>query len=122
MITIRKLQKDVNFKDILGLSREFFAEYEDNHQELFKVKEIVEKDTVEYFAKFINDEKKAAFVAVNDKKIIGYIAVYITTMAACWEINATGVISGLMVTKAFRRKGVAKKLMAEARAFFREKK
>jgi ribosomal protein S18 acetylase RimI-like enzyme len=49
---------------------------------------------------------------------VGYITVYIKKQEHYWQIKNVGEISGLMVQKEYRRRGIANSLLEEAKIFF----
>jgi len=118
MMQIRALQRDDNFGDVIALSREFFAEYEDHHEDFFKIDQLHDSDITDYFTRWIDTEIGETFIALSDDRIVGYITVYVQDQAPYWKIKRVGNISGLMVHKEFRRRGIAAKLIAQAREFF----
>jgi ribosomal protein S18 acetylase RimI-like enzyme len=117
--------RELNNKDDLGLlvklSRAFFLEYESNHPYFFKIDKIEESDIEKYFQRFIDNEDKKAFIAIEGGSIVGYISVLVLEQAAYWRIKRIGHISGLMVDKAHRRKGTGRMLLKAALEFFNSK-
>ena len=105
MIEIRPLIINDNFKDLIALSRAFFEEYEAHHKDIFKIDKLRDEDIVDYFFRWI----------AND------ITVYIKSQADYWKIKEVGNISGFMVHKAYRRKGIGRQMLAEAGLFFEKK-
>ena len=118
MIEIRLLKIEDNFTDLISLSREFFNEYKEYHQDFFKISELKDDDITSYFASFCGQAKRKAFIALDGEHIVGYITIYIKEQANYWQIKNVGEISGLMVQKEYRRKGIAKSLLEEAKKFF----
>ena len=121
MTEIRSLRKDDNLNDLISLSREFFEEYESHHENFFKIDRLSDSDIVNYFSQWIDDEDGETFIALTGGRIVGYITVYVRTQPIYWKIKKVGDISGLMVQKAYRRRGIARQLLAKARAFFEKK-
>lgn len=121
MTEIRPLRKDDNLNDLISLSREFFEEYESHHENFFKIDRLSDSDIVDYFSQWIDDEDGETFIALTGGRIVGYITVYVRTQPGYWKIKRVGDISGLMVQKAYRRRGIAGQLLAKARAFFEKK-
>ena len=121
MTEIRSLRKDDKFNDLISLSREFFEEYESHHENFFKIDRLSDSDIVNYFSQWIDDEDGETFIALTGGRIVGYITVYVRTQPIYWKIKKVGDISGLMVQKAYRRRGIARQLLAKARAFFEKK-
>lgn len=121
MIEIRSLRKEDNLDDLISLSREFFEEYESHHEDFFRIDELREGDIVGYFSQWLDNDDGETFIALSAGKIVGYITVYVQTQPDYWKIKRLGTISGLMVQKAYRRRGVARRLLAQARAFFAQR-
>jgi len=118
---IRELNNKDDLKLLVQLSRDFFYEYESNHPYFFKIDEIDEKDIISYFTRFIGNDDRKAFVAVQGGNIIGYMTVLIQEQASYWKIKRIGHISGLMVRQDHRRKGIGRKLLQSAGGYFKEK-
>lgn len=121
MVEIRDLQNDDSFDELIQLSKEFFREYESHHEDFFQIDQINDSDIVGYFAKWIDNENGAAFIALIDGRIVGYITVYIQTQAPYWNVKKVGDISGLMVHKAYRHQGIATQLLDRVKAFLASK-
>lgn len=121
MTEIRSLRKDDKLNDLISLSREFFEEYESHHENFFKIDRLSDSDIVDYFSQWIDDKDGETFIALTGGRIVGYITVYVRTQPGYWKIKKVGDISGLMVQKAYRRRGIAGQLLAKARAFFEKK-
>ena len=115
------MRKDDKLNDLISLSREFFEEYESHHENFFKIDRLSDSDIVDYFSQWIDDEDGETFIALTGGRIVGYITVYVRTQPGYWKIKKVGDISGLMVQKAYRRRGIAGQLLAKARAFFEKK-
>ena len=118
MIEIRSLTTDDNFDDLISLSRGFFEEYEVHHKDFFKIDNLNDGDIVSYFTSFRDSEVREVFIAIDDDRIVGYITVYVKGQADYWQIKRVGDISGLMVQKEYRHRGIAKKLVDKAKDFF----
>jgi ribosomal protein S18 acetylase RimI-like enzyme len=118
MIEIRTFNKEDNFDDLIGLSREFFREYEAYHAEFFKIDDLKAEDVIGYFSSFLDRELRQAFLALDGNRIVGYITVYVKDQADYWQIKQVGDISGLMVQKEYRHRGIANRLLAKAIEFF----
>lgn len=121
MTTIRRLGPEDDLGDLIALSRDFLKEYAVHHDEFFQVDELHEKDIVDYFARSLNTEAGATFIAVLNGSIVGYITLFVRQQPPFYKIKKYGAISGLMVHKDHRRQGIASKLLAEATAFFQRK-
>jgi len=100
----------------------FFQEsHESHHENFFKIDRLSDSDIVDYFSQWIDDEDGETFIALTGGRIVGYITAYVRTQPIYWKIKKVGDISGLMVQKAYRRRGIARQLLAKARAFFEKK-
>ena len=121
MIQIRRLRQEDDLHDLIALSRDFFQEYEAYHDEFFKIEQLDEDSIVDYFSRWLNNESGQTFIALAENRIVGYITVYVREQAAFWKVKKVGDISGLMVHKDFRRKGIANQLLTRARVFFAER-
>jgi ribosomal protein S18 acetylase RimI-like enzyme len=121
-VSIKELDTNDNFSDLLELSKDFFYEYENNNNKFFEVDTIDEIDIKMYFQKFIGNEKAKAFIAIINEKIIGYITVYIKDQPNYWKLKKVGDISGLMVNKNFRQNGIGTKLVMKGIEYFKQKK
>lgn len=122
MIIIRTLQKQDDLHDLIVLSKEFFEEYEaHHHEEFFQVDDLRDSDIVEFFSRSIESEDSAAFIAVAEDRIVGYITVSVRSRPSFYRVKRVGTISGLMIHKDHRRRGIAGQLFARAVDFFEEK-
>jgi ribosomal protein S18 acetylase RimI-like enzyme len=120
MIDIRRLQASDDIGALVALSRAFFAEYEAHHQEFFRIDTLNDEDVDGYFSTFVDQDDRAAFIAVRDGEIVGYISVYVQEQSPYWSVKRVGHISGLMVRQDARREGIGTRLVERARDFFRE--
>jgi ribosomal protein S18 acetylase RimI-like enzyme len=118
MVEYRPLVKTDDFSDLLSLSREFFNEYESYHKEFFKIDCLSDDDIIAYFSAFCDSESRRVFIAIADKKIVGYITFYIRDQADYWKVKRVGEVSGLMVDSCYRQRGIGRELMNHARKFF----
>lgn len=121
MIVIRALQQAEDFTDLITLSRQFFDEYEAHHPDFFKIDKLKDEDVISYFSSFCTQASRTAFIAMDGERTVGYITVYVSEQASYWQIKKVGEISGLMVQNEYRRRGIAERLLAQAKAFFMEK-
>ena len=119
-MTIKRLRPDDDLSDLIALSKEFFEEYAGHHEEFFEIDELRDADIVEYFSRSLDKDDSATFVAVLGGRIVGYITIFVRQQPSFYKIKKVGAISGLMIHKAHRRKGIASKLLAQATAFFEE--
>ena len=121
MIEIRSLKKDDKLDDLIVLSREFFGEYESHHQDFFAIDDLRDGDIIAYFSRWMDDDDGETFIALAEGRIVGYITIYVHAQPNFYKIKKVGAISGLMVQKAYRQRGIAGQLLAQARAFFEKK-
>lgn len=121
MTTIRRLGPEDDLCDLIALSRAFFEEYEGHHKDLFRIDELRDSDVVDYFSRSVGTEDGATFIAVLDGRAIGYITVFVRAQPGFYAVKRVGAISGLMVHKNHRRKGIGSRLLGEAMAFFAER-
>ena len=80
--------------------------------------QLKDENILGYFTSFLDHEFRQAFIAMEAGRIVGYITVYVKDQADYWHVKRVGDISGLMIQKEYRRKGIAWKLLAKAREFF----
>lgn len=118
---IRTLKDSDDLSELIALSKSFFYEYEAHHEDFFKIDNLCESDVTDYFLSFIDSDKKKAFIAILDNKVVGYITVVIKKQPPYWHIKKVGDISGLMVQKEYRHRGIASQLLKYAMEFFKEK-
>ena len=121
MTIIRALQKHDDLHDLIALSKEFFQEYEAHHEEFFQVDDLRDSDIVEFFSRSIESEDGATFIAVAEDRIVGYITIAVRSQPGFYRVKRVGAISGLMVHKDYRRRGIGSQLFDRAVAFFEEK-
>jgi ribosomal protein S18 acetylase RimI-like enzyme len=118
MIEIRILTIDDDFSDLIALSQDFFHEYETHHADFFKIADLEDEDVTGYFSSFCGHETRLAFIALDGERVVGYITAYVKEQATYWQVRQVGEISGLMVQEAYRRTGIAKKLLQAAKQYF----
>ncbi len=120
MVEIRPLHSQDSLNDLIALSRAFFAEYEQHDPAFFGIDDLRDNDIINYFTRWLGDAAGETFVAMDNGRIVGYITVYVQDQSAFWQVKQVGHISGLMVDPAYRQQGIATRLLAEARLFFRQ--
>lgn len=118
MIEIRTLQPEDDLHDLIGLSREFFDEYQGFHEAFFDIDSLQDEDILAYFRRFVASPDAQALIALRDGKIIGYITAYLQPQRGFYQVKRIGHISGLMVHKVQRRNGIANQLFSKAVEFF----
>jgi ribosomal protein S18 acetylase RimI-like enzyme len=121
MIEIRTLLKDDDLHDLIVLSRQFFEEYEAHYEEFFQIDDLRDSDIIQFFSRSIESEDGATFIAVADGRTVGYITVAVRSQSSFYRVKRFGAISGLMVHKDYRRRGIAGQLFDRAVAFFQAK-
>jgi ribosomal protein S18 acetylase RimI-like enzyme len=119
-LVVRRLQKGDHIQELVALSRDFFAEYEAHHEAFFRIDSLSDEGIVGYFSSFLDGDDRAAFVALQQGCLVGYIAVLVEAQPTHWQVKRVGHISGLMVRQDARRSGVGSQLLAQARDYFRE--
>lgn len=118
MITIRELRPKDDLAAILTLCKDFFAEYEGHHKEFFDTDNLSDADISDRFLQSMESSGSATFIALLDNTIVGYALVAVREQPRFYKIKKVGVISGLIVAKNHRRKGIATRLIAESKAYF----
>jgi ribosomal protein S18 acetylase RimI-like enzyme len=120
MTEIRLLNEQDRLDDLIALSREFFDEYQSHHEMFFEIDVLRDSDIVAYFTHRMASDDGAVIVSLVEGKIVGYITVRVRQQERFWRIKKVGVISGLMVHRGYRRRGIGERLLARAKAFFAE--
>jgi ribosomal protein S18 acetylase RimI-like enzyme len=119
MIMIRELRPDDNLTAVLNLCKDFFAEYEEHHEEFFDTDNLSDADIAGRFLQSLESDESATIIAVVDDTIVGYASVAIRDQPRFYKVKKVGAISALMVAKDYRRQGIAAKLLEGSKAFFR---
>ncbi len=118
MITIRELQPKDDLSAVLKLCKDFFAEYEEHHDEFFDTDNLTDADISGRFVQSLEAGDSATIIALIDNEIVGYASVVVREQPRFYKIKTVGAISALMVAKAHRRKGIATGLLKASREFF----
>ena len=118
MIEIRKLQENDDTSDLILLSREFFEEYKSYRTDCPFIESFIESDILTYFSKFLKSAEKTVFIARDNSRIIGYITLCLSCQPFFWKIRKVGSISGIVVKKELRHRGIGKRLFEAAVAYF----
>lgn len=121
MTDIRTLRKGDNLDDLIALSRDFFEEYEVHHEDFFKIDRLCENDIVDFFSRSIDSDDGTTFIAIENGRTVGYITISVRTRPSFYKIKRVGAISGLMIRKGYRRRGIATQLLKQAMAFFKNR-
>jgi GNAT superfamily N-acetyltransferase len=119
-VTIRELRVD-DLGAVLSLRKAFFAEYEAHHDDFFDTDDLRDEHLSGRFLKSITSDSSGTIVALVDSSIVGYASIGVHSQSDFYKAKRVGGISGLMVEPAFRRQGIAAKLLAEAKRWFRQK-
>ena len=119
MISIHTLSTLDFHQELFTLSRQFFEEYQHYHPSFFTIDQLTADHICSYFSHFLNNQDAAAYIALDNSQanspIIGYLTVSIKDQPDYWTIKKVGEISGLMVAKQYRRKGIARLLLRQAK-------
>jgi len=75
-----------------------------------------------HFNSLLRDKKTVFFLAVCNKKIVGFISGDIRKTTSFYAKRQCGKISNFMVKKEFRSKGIGKKLFQGLQRWFKTKK
>ena len=121
MISIRELRPEDDLAAVLALCMEFFAEYEQHHSVFFDTEALRDEDISGRFLESMESDSSATIVALVDGEIVGYASVAVREQPSFYKVKWVGVISGLMVAKGHRRKGIATRLLAGARGYFQRR-
>lgn len=109
MITIRKaIIKDL--EEIKKLNQELFYDSEKFEKTLNLNWPSKNKN---YFKKAIIDKDKSAFVAVSDKKIIGYLICVIQKVESYRTLSSIAELENMLVEEEFRGQGIGSMLVKE---------
>ena len=119
MVSVRPLRKEDNFQDLVALSKAFFEEYERHREDFFEIDRLEDQAILDYFSLFLEQDDHAAFIALRNDRIVGYITVRVERQPAYWTVTRIGHISGLMVNKENRRQGIGGQLLDQAMIYFR---
>jgi ribosomal protein S18 acetylase RimI-like enzyme len=122
MIKLHLFSETENYDDLIALSREFFREYESYHHEFFKIDNLEDEKIINFFKHEINNKNGKVIVAVDKDRIVGYITFYVMFQDEYWKVKKIGHISGLMVQKEYRHKGIGTRLLKAAKSYFTAKK
>ena len=119
-IDYRRLRSGEHVRELVELSRAFFEEYEQHHEDLFRIGTLRDDDVAGYFSRFTERDGHAAFVALRDGRLVGYITVCLQSQPPYWKVTSLGHISGLMVEPESRGRGIGARLVELGREYFRE--
>jgi ribosomal protein S18 acetylase RimI-like enzyme len=119
MVIVRELQPEDDLTAVLALCKDFFAEYESHHDEFFDTDNLSDADISDRFIKSLKSDSSATIIALIDDKIVGYASIAVRDQPPFYKIKKVGNISALMVAKEYRRRGIATRILAEAKIYFR---
>lgn len=120
-MTVRELRPDDDLAAVLTLCKDFFAEYEGHHEEFFDTDNLGDADISGRFLESLESDTSATIIALEDNAIVGYASLSVNEQPRFYKTKKTGSISALMVARNHRRKGIATRLLAEAKAYFQRK-
>lgn len=121
MISIRELRPEDDLGAVLTLCKNFFSEYEQYHRAFFDTDNLNDGDISGRFLQSMESDSSATIIALVDDAIVGYASVAVREQPRFYKVKRIGAISGLMVAKDHRRKGIATRLLAEAKAYFQRR-
>jgi len=120
MIEIRKLKSSDDLGDLIALSRIFFQEYQNHDDKFYNIGTLEDEHIATFFKRSIDSENGLTYIALDGEKVVGYTTVSIQGQAPFYEVQRFGNISGLMVSPQYRHKGIGKRLVNKAEAYFKE--
>jgi len=121
MIKIRELRPEDNLAAVLKLCKDFFFDYERHHEDFFDTDNLSDADISGRFQESLESEDSATIVALVDDVIVGYASVAVRAQPRFYKVKKVGAVSALMVAEEHRRRGIATRLLAEAKAFFKRR-
>lgn len=119
VMNIVRVSKE-HLKELAGLQKKYM-EYHVEIDEYFAFKENLSQLWVKFMEDFIESEDEIALMAIEDKKIIGYMTGNIMKRAPIYKIEKVGLIGDAFVLPEFRRKGVFTRLLEEMFAWMKGK-
>lgn len=118
-VTVRELRAGDDLASVLSLCRDFFTEYRKHHAEFFDTRELADDQISGRFLQSIESDRSATITAHLGDQLVGYTLVTLKEQPGFYRFKTVGAISGLMVDRRHRRKGIGSLLVSEAKAFFR---
>ena len=97
--------------------KELWTEFMNYHSDLdsdYTLSDDALTNWAEYLDAKFDDSLAKIFVAVEDEIVVGYVGAMIRMYPPVWTITRYGYIEEIAVTKNFRRKGTASRLLAAA--------
>jgi ribosomal protein S18 acetylase RimI-like enzyme len=120
-VSIRELREEDDLDAVLSLCKAFFDESEAHHEEFFATDGLRDDHLSGRFLNSITSDSTSTIIALVDNTIVGYASIAVRDQPDFYMVKRVGAISGLMVKTAFRRQGIATRLLAEAKHWFRQK-
>jgi len=120
MSKIVRWQDRETLAELLELCRAFFEEYESLHEEFFDLDALTDAAISGRFEASIDSDNSATFVALDNRRLVGYALLAVREQAPFYKIKRVGSIAGLYVLPEYRRQGRAVGLMNACRDFFAE--
>ncbi|MFZ5979040.1 MAG: GNAT family N-acetyltransferase [Candidatus Zixiibacteriota bacterium] len=118
IITVREMQPGDDLNTVLALCKDFFAKYEKHHEEFFDTDSLSDDDIAGLFKDSLTSDRSATIIALDGDVVVGYASVIIREQPRFYKIKKVGAVPALMVAKKYRRRGIATRIMAEAKNFF----
>ena len=103
---------------------ELWAEHVDFHADYdphFTRKQNSEEGFGKYLREQIDNPNLLLLVAESEAKIVGFLSAELGKYPPCFVQRDYGAISDIAVTKGYRRRGIGRKLLAEAMKWFTSK-
>ena len=113
-VSIRELTAEDDLAAVLALCKAFFVEYEAYHDGFFDTDDLRDEHLSARFLNSITFENSSTIVAFDEGVIVGYASITWRDRPDFYKVKRVGEISGLMVEPAFRRQGIATRLLTEA--------
>ena len=121
MIVTRELQDENDLASVLKLCKDFFAEYEDYHEEFFDTHPLSDDDLSGRFRQSMASDNSVTIIAEADDRVVGYVSMDLREQPSFYKVKRVGAVWGLMVAERYRRRGIATRLLSEAKTYFRRK-
>jgi len=119
MIKIRKATK----KDLAAIADIWYKEerLSEKLESFYRLKKNAKKIIINKLKKKINKKDFIIFVAEDKGKIIASFQGWISKPYYLWDYDAIGHVGTVYVERAYRKKGIAKKLLDELIRWFKSK-
>lgn len=103
--------KELN--QIQKLSLELFEIEKEKHDPTLRLEWSFEKDGTDYFKKSILNEKNCNFIAIADKKVVGYLTGSIIKLEKYRNVGKVAELENLIISKDYRRNKIGEKLVSK---------